>query len=180
MFKRVGCSLCVFVLVAKAIRSLFIPVFTPSPTTQSSDPLSSSASIRSVFFKVAGMLGRILISQTICWPCPEQSPLLYSSALWEFVWASQIPVLAFSSFLKNNVHLSRSLAEKLTLLKRENKFSVLSRIQNWTDYVWLCLQEEIFYQYPVSEASGQLKGVRGIFLTLCDMLENVTGGQIIR
>ncbi|XP_070785808.1 protein inturned [Enoplosus armatus] len=40
-------------------------------------------------------------------------------------------------------------------------------------------EEEILYQYPVSEASGQLKGVRGIFLTLCDMLENVTGGQII-
>ncbi|KAJ8382219.1 hypothetical protein SKAU_G00029970 [Synaphobranchus kaupii] len=39
--------------------------------------------------------------------------------------------------------------------------------------------QEILYQYPVSEASMQLKGVRGIFLTLCDMLENVTGGQII-
>ncbi|XP_067380293.1 protein inturned isoform X2 [Channa argus] len=40
-------------------------------------------------------------------------------------------------------------------------------------------EEEILYQYPVSEASCQLKGVRGIFLTLCDMLENVTGGRII-
>ncbi|XP_068443813.1 protein inturned isoform X2 [Clinocottus analis] len=40
-------------------------------------------------------------------------------------------------------------------------------------------EEEILYQYPVSEASGQLKGVRGIFLTLCDMLENVTGGRIL-
>ncbi|MEQ2254325.1 hypothetical protein ILYODFUR_002626 [Ilyodon furcidens] len=40
-------------------------------------------------------------------------------------------------------------------------------------------EEEILYQYPMSEASSQLKGVRGIFLTLCDMLENVTGGQII-
>eukprot|EP00066_Takifugu_rubripes_P028361 XP_011617627.1 PREDICTED: protein inturned isoform X2 [Takifugu rubripes] len=40
-------------------------------------------------------------------------------------------------------------------------------------------EEEIWYQYPVSDASVQLKGVRGIFLTLCDMLENVTGGQII-
>lgn len=46
--------------------------------------------------------------------------------------------------------------------------------------VCLCLQEEILYQYPASEASGQLKGVRGIFLTLCDMLENVTGGRILR
>ncbi|XP_041634924.1 protein inturned isoform X2 [Cheilinus undulatus] len=40
-------------------------------------------------------------------------------------------------------------------------------------------EEEILYQYPMSEASSQLKGVRGIFLTLCDMLENVTGGQIV-
>uniref|UniRef100_A0A8C7VKX9 Protein inturned n=1 Tax=Oncorhynchus mykiss TaxID=8022 RepID=A0A8C7VKX9_ONCMY len=40
-------------------------------------------------------------------------------------------------------------------------------------------EQEILYQYPVSEASSQLKGVRGIFLTLCDMLENVTGGQIV-
>ncbi|MEQ2202280.1 hypothetical protein XENOCAPTIV_007451 [Xenoophorus captivus] len=40
-------------------------------------------------------------------------------------------------------------------------------------------EDEILYQYPMSEASSQLKGVRGIFLTLCDMLENVTGGQII-
>ncbi|XP_062416792.1 protein inturned isoform X2 [Pungitius pungitius] len=40
-------------------------------------------------------------------------------------------------------------------------------------------EEEILYQYPSSEASGQLKGVRGIFLTLCDMLENVTGGRIL-
>lgn len=42
------------------------------------------------------------------------------------------------------------------------------------------VQQEILYQYPVSEAAAQLKGVRGIFLTLCDMLENVTGGQIVR
>ncbi|XP_041840748.1 protein inturned isoform X2 [Melanotaenia boesemani] len=40
-------------------------------------------------------------------------------------------------------------------------------------------EEEILYQYPVSEASTQLKGVRGIFLTLSDMLENVTAGQIV-
>ncbi|XP_028973238.2 protein inturned isoform X1 [Esox lucius] len=40
-------------------------------------------------------------------------------------------------------------------------------------------EQEILYQYPVSEASSQLKGVRGIFLTLCDMLQNVTGGQIV-
>ncbi|CAN9509308.1 unnamed protein product [Ophioblennius macclurei] len=40
-------------------------------------------------------------------------------------------------------------------------------------------EEEILYQYPLSQASVQLKGVRGIFLTLSDMLENVTGGRIV-
>ncbi|XP_050969865.1 protein inturned isoform X1 [Labeo rohita] len=40
-------------------------------------------------------------------------------------------------------------------------------------------EQEILYQYPASEAAVQLKSVRGIFLTLCDMLENVTGGQIV-
>ncbi|XP_074849435.1 protein inturned isoform X4 [Carettochelys insculpta] len=41
-------------------------------------------------------------------------------------------------------------------------------------------EQEILYHYPISEASQKLKSVRGIFLTLCDMLENVTGAHIIR
>uniref|UniRef100_A0A8I4A022 Protein inturned n=1 Tax=Callithrix jacchus TaxID=9483 RepID=A0A8I4A022_CALJA len=40
------------------------------------------------------------------------------------------------------------------------------------------MQQEILYHYPMSEASQKLKSVRGIFLTLCDMLENVTGTQV--
>ncbi|KAM4707342.1 protein inturned isoform 2-T2 [Discoglossus pictus] len=40
-------------------------------------------------------------------------------------------------------------------------------------------EQEILYQYPVSEASHKLKSVRGLFLTLSDMLHNVTGAQII-
>ncbi|XP_037686550.1 protein inturned isoform X2 [Choloepus didactylus] len=39
-------------------------------------------------------------------------------------------------------------------------------------------EEEILYHYPMSEVSQKLKSVRGIFLTLCDMLENVTGTQV--
>ncbi|XP_003795578.1 protein inturned [Otolemur garnettii] len=39
-------------------------------------------------------------------------------------------------------------------------------------------EQEILYHYPKSEASQKLKSVRGIFLTLCDMLENVTGTQV--
>ncbi|XP_065490895.1 protein inturned isoform X2 [Caloenas nicobarica] len=40
-------------------------------------------------------------------------------------------------------------------------------------------EQEILYQYPKSEASQKLKSVRGIFLTLSDILESVTGTQII-
>ncbi|XP_075399946.1 protein inturned [Tenrec ecaudatus] len=39
-------------------------------------------------------------------------------------------------------------------------------------------EQEILYHYPKSEASQKLKSVRGIFLTLCDMLENVTGTHV--
>ncbi|XP_030884436.1 protein inturned isoform X3 [Leptonychotes weddellii] len=39
-------------------------------------------------------------------------------------------------------------------------------------------EQEILYHCPVSDASQKLKSVRGIFLTLCDMLENVTGTQV--
>ncbi|NXG24255.1 INTU protein, partial [Grallaria varia] len=40
-------------------------------------------------------------------------------------------------------------------------------------------EQEILYQYPISEASQKLKSVRGIFLTLSDILENITGTEII-
>nr|XP_020637163.1 protein inturned isoform X1 [Pogona vitticeps] len=40
-------------------------------------------------------------------------------------------------------------------------------------------EQEILYLYPISEASQKLKSVRGIFLTLCDILENITGTHII-
>ncbi|XP_056419680.1 protein inturned isoform X1 [Hyla sarda] len=40
-------------------------------------------------------------------------------------------------------------------------------------------EQEILYQYPVSEASQKLKSIRGLFLTLSDMLQNVTGACIV-
>ncbi|XP_069834683.1 protein inturned isoform X2 [Dendropsophus ebraccatus] len=40
-------------------------------------------------------------------------------------------------------------------------------------------EQEILYQYPVSEASQKLKSIRGLFLTLSDMLQNVTGSCIV-
>uniref|UniRef100_A0A3Q2Y9B1 Protein inturned n=1 Tax=Hippocampus comes TaxID=109280 RepID=A0A3Q2Y9B1_HIPCM len=40
-------------------------------------------------------------------------------------------------------------------------------------------EEEILYQYPASEAAARLKGARGIFMTLCDMLDSVTGGRVV-
>ncbi|XP_077399587.1 protein inturned isoform X2 [Vanacampus margaritifer] len=40
-------------------------------------------------------------------------------------------------------------------------------------------EEEILYQYPPSEAATRLRAARGIFLTLCDMLDSVTGGHVV-
>ncbi|XP_049606558.1 protein inturned isoform X2 [Syngnathus scovelli] len=40
-------------------------------------------------------------------------------------------------------------------------------------------EEEILYQYPASEAAARLKGARGIFLTVCDMLDSVTGAHVV-
>ncbi|XP_075716588.1 protein inturned isoform X2 [Rhinoderma darwinii] len=40
-------------------------------------------------------------------------------------------------------------------------------------------EQEILYQYPVSETSQKLKNLRGLFLTLSDMLQNVTGASIV-
>ncbi|XP_051924731.1 protein inturned isoform X2 [Hippocampus zosterae] len=40
-------------------------------------------------------------------------------------------------------------------------------------------EEEILYQYPASEAAARLKGARGIFMTLCDMMDSVTGGHVV-
>lgn len=44
----------------------------------------------------------------------------------------------------------------------------------------IILQQEILYQYPISEASQKLKSIRGLFLTLSDMLQNVSGSRIVR
>ncbi|XP_072261910.1 protein inturned isoform X1 [Pyxicephalus adspersus] len=40
-------------------------------------------------------------------------------------------------------------------------------------------EQEILYRYPVSEASQKLKNIRGLFLTLSDMLQNVSGSRIV-
>ncbi|XP_073459789.1 protein inturned isoform X1 [Aquarana catesbeiana] len=40
-------------------------------------------------------------------------------------------------------------------------------------------EQEILYQYPISEASQKLKSIRGLFLTLSDMLQNVSGSRIV-
>ncbi|KAM9330469.1 protein inturned [Gastrophryne carolinensis] len=40
-------------------------------------------------------------------------------------------------------------------------------------------EQEILYQYPLSEAAQKLKSLRGLFLTLSDMLQNVSGSRIL-
>ncbi|KAG8453886.1 hypothetical protein GDO86_000491 [Hymenochirus boettgeri] len=76
-----------------------------------------------------------------------------------------------------------------TLIWGEDYASPLQVIQNMpyiVMYLTLRLdsdaskdEQEILYQYPVSEASHKLKSIRGLFLTLSDMLQNVTGSQIV-
>ncbi|XP_055000790.1 protein inturned isoform X2 [Sorex araneus] len=38
--------------------------------------------------------------------------------------------------------------------------------------------EEVLYLFPATDAAQKLKSVRGVFLTLCDMLETVTGTPV--
>ncbi|XP_063316141.1 protein inturned isoform X1 [Pelobates fuscus] len=67
-----------------------------------------------------------------------------------------------------------------------NHQELLNGMPHIAMYLTLCLdsesskeEQEILYQYPVSEASYKLKSIRGLFLTLSDMLHNVTGARIV-
>lgn len=108
VFYCVSCSFCVFVLVAKAIRGIFIQGFYPLTHHSVFWSLSSSAFICPGSFKLAGMLGGILISQTIRWNCPEHSHLCFIVlvlwTIWEFVWAS-VKFLNFLNLLSGQSNI---------------------------------------------------------------------------
>ncbi|XP_039396511.1 protein inturned isoform X4 [Mauremys reevesii] len=114
-----------------------------------------------------------------CIPGPMQVKLTFETSVFEHEGTSQQRYKQAQSAMNNLVKL----------LWREDNMDLQLAIQGMPHIVmYLTLkldsetskdEQEILYQYPISEASQKLKSVRGIFLTLCDMLENVTGAHII-
>ncbi|XP_029445366.1 protein inturned isoform X2 [Rhinatrema bivittatum] len=113
-----------------------------------------------------------------CIPGPMQVKLTFETSVTE----PEGPLLQKEEVQSNMNHLAR-------LLWGEDNTELQLAIQG-TPHIAMYLtlkldsdtskeEQEILYQYPVSEASRKLKSVRGIFLTLCDMLHNVTGGHVI-
>ncbi|XP_053259416.1 protein inturned isoform X1 [Podarcis raffonei] len=114
-----------------------------------------------------------------CIPGPMQVKLTFETTFFESKDASQQRCKQTQSSMNN----------LLKVLWRDHyndpQFSIQS-IPHIIMYLSLKLdsdtskdEQEILYQYPISEASQKMKSVRGIFLTLCDILENMTGTHII-
>ncbi|CAJ0950970.1 unnamed protein product [Ranitomeya imitator] len=98
--------------------------------------------------------------------------------------------------LEEMPHIAMYLSLRLDSDNSKEEFRPSSDVliaieQYWTPHaetipdivIWkvgIPLPQEIVYQYPVSEASQKLKSIRGLFLTLSDMLQNVTGASIVR
>ncbi|KAM9143314.1 protein inturned isoform 4-T4 [Pangshura tecta] len=114
-----------------------------------------------------------------CIPGPMQVKLTFETSVFEHEGTSQQRYKQAQSTMNNLIKL----------LWGEDNMDLQLAIQGMPHIVmYLTLkldsdtskdEQEILYQYPISEASQKLKSVRGIFLTLCDMLENVTGAHVI-
>uniref|UniRef100_A0A8C8VQM6 Protein inturned n=1 Tax=Pelusios castaneus TaxID=367368 RepID=A0A8C8VQM6_9SAUR len=114
-----------------------------------------------------------------CIPGPMQVKLTFETSAFEPEGTSQ----------QRNKQAQSGMNNLVKLLWGEDNMDLQLAIQGMPHIVmYLTLkldsetskdEQEILYQYPISEASQKLKSVRGIFLTLCDMLENVTGAHII-
>ncbi|XP_063776380.1 protein inturned isoform X2 [Pseudophryne corroboree] len=114
-----------------------------------------------------------------CIPGPMQVKLTFETPVFD----TQIPA-------QNMNGLSQSPINNLTKLiwgeEHANLQQMLQGMPHIAMYLTLSLdsdaskeEQEILYQYPTSEASHKLKSVRGLFLTLSDMLQNVTGSRIV-
>nr|XP_021148003.1 protein inturned isoform X3 [Columba livia] len=114
-----------------------------------------------------------------CIPGPMQVKLTFETSMFEPEGTSQQRYKQTQSSMNNLVRL----------LWGEDNTDLQQAIQDLPHIVmFLTLkldsetskdEQEILYQYPKSEASQKLKSIRGIFLTLSDILESVTGTQII-
>ncbi|NXM72145.1 INTU protein, partial [Serilophus lunatus] len=114
-----------------------------------------------------------------CIPGPMQVKLTFETSVFEPDGTSQ----------QRNKQAQSSMNNLVRLLWGEDSMDLQQAVQDVPHIVmFLTLkldsetsknEQEILYQYPISEASQKLKSVRGIFLTLSDILENVTGTEII-
>ncbi|XP_058695128.1 protein inturned [Poecile atricapillus] len=114
-----------------------------------------------------------------CIPGPMQVKLTFETSVFEPEGTSQ----------QGNKQTQSSMNNLVRLLWGEDSLDLQQAVQDVPHIVmFLALkldsetskdEQEIIYQYPISEASQKLKSVRGIFLTLSDILESVTGTEII-
>ncbi|NXO80721.1 INTU protein, partial [Sitta europaea] len=114
-----------------------------------------------------------------CIPGPMQVKLTFETSVFEPEGASK----------QRSKQMQSSMNNLIQLLWREDSLNLQEAVQDVPHIVmFLSLkldsetskdEQEIIYQYPISEASQKLKNVRGIFLTLSDILESVTGTEII-
>ncbi|XP_010132653.1 PREDICTED: protein inturned-like, partial [Buceros rhinoceros silvestris] len=114
-----------------------------------------------------------------CIPGPMQVKLTFETSIFEPEGTSQQRYKQAQSSMNNLVRLL--WGEDGTDLQQ-----AVQEVPHIVMYLTMKLdsetskdEQEILYQYPISEASQKLKSVRGIFLTLSDILESVTGTQII-
>ncbi|NWR92665.1 INTU protein, partial [Furnarius figulus] len=114
-----------------------------------------------------------------CIPGPMQVKLTFETSVFEPGGTSQ----------QRNKQAQSSMNTLVRLLWGEDSTDLQQAVQDMPHIVmFLTLkldsetskeEQEILYQYPISEASQKLKSVRGIFLTLSDILENITDTEII-
>ncbi|NWV20743.1 INTU protein, partial [Origma solitaria] len=114
-----------------------------------------------------------------CIPGPMQVKLTFETSVFEPEGTSQ----------QRNKQAQSNTSSLVRLLWGEDSSDLQQAVQDVPHIVmFLTLkldsetskeEQEILYQYPISEASQKLKSVRGIFLTLSDILESVTGTKII-
>ncbi|XP_069651174.1 protein inturned isoform X2 [Haliaeetus albicilla] len=114
-----------------------------------------------------------------CIPGPMQVKLTFETSIFEPEGTSQQGYKRAQSSMNNLVRLlwgedSTDLQQAIQDVPHIVMFLTL-KLDSETSKD----EQEILYQYPISEASQKLKSVRGIFLTLSDILESVTGTQII-
>ncbi|XP_077156460.1 protein inturned isoform X1 [Paroedura picta] len=114
-----------------------------------------------------------------CIPGPMQVKLTFEPSVFEQEGTSQQRHKPPQSSMNNLLKLLWKDHDKDPQLSLQSIPHIIMYLSLKLDSDTSKDEQEILYQYPISEASQKMKSVRGIFLTLCDILENVTGAHII-